>query len=479
MTQRLHLQIERRWRLARSATGAGALALVGSIAVAAWGLWGEGVALAWKAQLLVVLLSGGLGGAMGALVAPKSDRRRALSWIGAQAGLAYETALAPTTPPHQSEVAERLADAVRVQARLSIRDVAAPSNEAWWLPLFAFAGGVLVAANLIGAPIGPELTPPPASASEVAAAAPEPPEGSVPTPLEEPDPEALGESSAIASEVPPPPTERSTAPPSASGESGGAGGAASERDTLERFLDRLRERPAAEPATAEAAALGASEEADDPDGAHDAEAESETALSENDANGGQEATSGFGSPPEGSPQPSSGEDGEAAASDATNDEADATGRAGEGEAGERVAAGEDPEGADWDAGFEAGEGPSGAGDPQRQAPAGEATGEGGAAPGDDGAGAGMGDGLPDTATDASEIDDVGGAEVAVEGDPLPSILGPGPESVVGGVRLEGELADPSSFVDPNDPQWQRSVERALLEGDLPAPYQEVIRNYFR
>jgi hypothetical protein len=27
--------------------------------------------------------------------------------------------------------------------------------------------------------------------------------------------------------------------------------------------------------------------------------------------------------------------------------------------------------------------------------------------------------------------------------------------------------------------YQRAVERALLEGDLPAPYQEVIRFYFR
>lgn len=428
----LHLRVQRRWGVERRGRRAG----VTAVAAAAVGAF-----LGVGPWLHLGLLAAAAG--LAAAWPVRGDERRALRWVGDRVGLAYETAWEhaadadATQPASPSSPAVALRAAVAVEGRLSIRDLTPPPVAAWWLPLGVLALGLWAWAALAGPP-GAGGTPwsgaqPPSASSPSGPPAPAGEETAL-------DPATADEPEA---QLPPTPSEArggeaGSAP--AGGEGGGEGGdgAASERDALERFLDRVRQRqPDEVPTRVTPAELGL-----EPD--PDAE-EAQVPGDPDDARAGER--------PDGADAERAGDPG-----DADADEGEGSGEPGETEAGGTAPAPEAPEGTD-------------AGD--SLAP--DAEGGIGASEFDEGgdeATAGLGVGA------AGELGP-GTDPAAGEPEPLPSIVGPGPESPVGGVAMPG--------IAPTDPfpsgtaggEFRRAVEEALGEGDLPAPYQEIIRNYFR
>jgi len=390
-----------------------------------------------------------LCGAIAAAWPLRRDERRALRWVGERVGLAYETAWehgrrAPAGDPR----AAALRAAVEVQGRLSVRDLHPPTPAAWWLPLATVALGLWLwsswgAGPASGSPGAPAAGPPPSTTTaplvpddvRVADAMADTPEA-----LDAPDDDAARDA------------ERSgTAPSGASGAEAG-GGAAAERDVLERFLDRLRERPPEPEDTARTGeAAGMAQEGD----------EASWDRSPLDDGLGSGAPHSEGDPVGERPWDGEGADGETTESG----EAEGEGRAGDPAEGE-----EDGEGAAGDAGDagdaadeaggEAGERAPGSGDPM------------GVDEGGDDAGAGIGVSAP------SEAGEPGDAAMG-DPDPLPSLLGPGAELPIGGIQLPGVGPDGAFPTGPAGTVFRRGVEEALNEGDLPVAYQEVIRNYFR
>ncbi|MDF1523658.1 MAG: hypothetical protein P1P87_12695 [Trueperaceae bacterium] len=232
------------------------------------------------------------------------------------------------------------------------------------------------------------------------------------------------------------------APGGAPGEAG-PGGAPSERDALERFVEGLRERePTPEDeASRAAAAAAAAEEAE-------GEGEPEDAATTPRA-----------------PDPGSeGERTDEASDGAPGDE---TGADDEGEGDQDAEAGGDgdqPGPADAPNAEEDAAGDVEPGD-------GQAAGAAGLDPGEEGGDAGLGAGVEG---EAGEGLDAGGTTPEA----LPSILGPGPETPVGGIALPG--AAPEALPVGSAPAgYRQAVEQALVDGEVPVPYQEVIRNYFR
>ncbi len=434
----IHVRTARRRRRYRRATLAALLA-----AAVSAGAWLLGVPPLPHA--LLVLGAAVLGGAWPV----RSGEAAALRWVGERVGLAYETAL----ESGDREDRYGLLDAVRVQGRLVVRDLAPPSEPAWWLPAALFAAtlwawGALVGAPWSGAPFAadpgggavPPAGPPPVTAPPLAN----------PTPADLPD-EAPDVVSADA-----PPQEGGAEGEGGAADGGDGGeGVASERDALERFVENLRER----------------------------EPEPEDDAGEPETGAGQAAPGEEGDEPADANAPDPGGDGEA--SDRRPGEGDQEGEAAAGEGPQDGAPGDETEPGQADAaGDESGEGDGDApgedggspsetqGSPESGPGDGENAGAAGVDPGEEGGEGGLGPGAEGEAGEA-----LGGEGATPEA--LPSIIGPGPETPVGGVQLPGSEGDGVWPTGAAGAAYQRAVEEALTDGDVPVPYQEVIRRYFQ
>ena len=392
----------------------------------------------------------------------------AFETIAQQAGLAYQTHVEHTgrSDPHG------LLAAASVQARLSIRGVTPPRQGAWWLPLAALALAVWLLASVVGGPGGWFATTPSGS-PELGPTAPSPPSPIVSEPESEPEAEAEEVEAAEPGAGPPPPAPPERGPGSSADDAVGDSDAEGlEREALERFLDSVRERPSfseAELAAAEAERDGVRDDAD-------ADVASAELGPEEDE------SEGFG---DGQPTPS-----DRPAEDATRDQ---TFELPGGDPADPDSDGLDEEQRPDD-GADAGDGddaPEAAGD--------EALGEEGTEPdddavpqpernGDDTGAAGVASDEP--GLDAGSGEDAGiGAGSPVEGDDqvpdaageleaLPGLLGPGPETLGGRVRLPGR--DSELTLEGGDAaRFERAAEQAVTDGSVPVTYQEIIRNYFR
>lgn len=439
MTRPVHLDVLRRWRLEGMGLRAGAGGLLASVIAFALD-----APSGWHLGAIV------LGAALAAAWPLRSDERRALGWVGERVGLAYETAweLSRARPP-AGDRAAALRSAVEVQGRLSVRDLRPPAAAAWWLPLATVALGLWLWAAWAGGggaafPTGPTPGPPPTTTSPPAVTD-----------------EARVEEAAVEEPAAPDTPEEAT-PARGDGGTGDAtsagtgspseGGAPAERDVLDRFLDRLRERPPEEEGAAragQAAGVGAEEEED--------EEEDPTAP------GGDAMRSGE-APEEGDPESERLPGGE-------GDE-ERAGEAVEGDGEEP--AGDEGEGDPGDGGGPQGEGPEAPGEPGSgpDEPAGGAGDQVGVDEGGEDGDAGIGVSAPDDAGPAAD-------PAAGDPQPLPSQIGPGEELPIGGVQLPGVGPDGGFPAGPAGISFRRGVEEALTEGDLPVAYQEVIRNYFR
>jgi len=436
MTRPVHLDVLRRWRFEGMGLRAGAGGLLASLVAFALG-----APSAWHLGAIV------LGAALAAAWPLRSDERRALSWVGERVGLAYETAweLSRGQPPTDDR-GNALRSAVEVQGRLSVRDLRPPPAAAWWLPLATVAFGLWLWAAWVGGggaapPSAPTPGPPPTTTSAPAASD-----------------EARVEDATVDEPAQPDAPEDATSArgDDGSGEAASAGsgsptegGAPAERDVLDRFLDRLRERtPEEEAARARQAAAAAAAEEDEE--GEDPFARDGDALRSGEAPDERDAESDRGADGEGDEERAG-----------AADEGEGEGRADdEAEAGD----GAGPEG----------DGPETPGDPG-SGPDEQAGGGGeplGVDEGGDEGSAGIGVSAPGDAGPASD-------PAAGDPEPLPSLLGPGEELPIGGVQLPGVGPDGGFPSGPAGTAFRRGVEEALNEGDLPAAYQEVIRNYFR
>lgn len=433
----LHLQVAQRQLWARRATFAGLGALVGSAVALLLGLGGP--------LHLLLLAAGGL---LGLAWPQPSAERRALRWVGERAGLAYETAWESA----EQDDPQGLIAAVRTQGRLTIRALRMPTHTPWWAPALGLALAMWLLASLGGLPQG---------VSPFGGSSFQEPPGQLP-PVNTPVVTDEGDEGSEA-DLPPPPVDAAGGAPSgtpgagqggAGTESiGGQGGEASDRDALERFVEGLRNRPPEEEAAAMQQATVPVTPGEEDDG-EEGDAQGEGRM-ESDGTPGDEAGQ-------------SGESGDGGEGEAGED----GDQAGQGEDGDDQAGQEgDQEGGPGDT--PAGDGDASAGQGQQQ---------------------GLGAGEGDEAFDAGEGDEggLGGgveAEVALalglegelaEAESLEGLLGVGPEQVVGGLLLPGYGEDAAGFLSPEGvAAYQRAVEQALIDGDLPVPYQEVIRNYFR
>jgi hypothetical protein len=441
----IHETVARRWRLVRLASQAAAGAAVASAVALLLG------AAPWL-HLAAILA----GGAVAAAWPVRRDDRRALRWVADHAGLAYETAWdhargIPSTAPAATDPAVALRAAVAVQARLSIRDLRPPPVSAWWLPLATLAFGMWAWSLLgpgggVGAPGTPTPGPTPPAPT---APAPTPPEPLVPEEAEEDVPLSPDDADAPGSEP-----GADAGGDAAAGEAGAGGeGSPSERDALERFLENLRERPElSEEERLAAEARLAAEPVDGDAEAGDPAAEAEMRPGDPRRDDGRDdADDGEEGPGE---EAGEGEDGMEGAGDERPGEGE------EGEEGEAGTAGEEEAGR---LGEEGGD---------QEGAAGEEGPDGAEEGGDEGqAGIGIG-----AEGDAGPEADATGEDLEA----LPSILGPGPEQAIGGVQLPGVAPDGEVFpTGPAGSGYRRAVEQALSEGEVPVPYQEVIRNYFR
>ena len=438
----LHLRLARRYALDVRATRAAGAALIVSLVA-----WAFGVDFTLHGALMA------LAAAVGAAVPAQPPVSRAFGWIGREAGLAYETHV---EHDGRADPYGLLAEAA-VQARLTIRGVAPPPRSPWWLPLAATAVAVWLIAAVVS-PFGglaglggagttsppPQPSPPPVTAPQTGAD----------------DEDGLESEDDLAEEP------EAGSPPFDPGRDAGDGAdapasEASEGEAVERFLENLRERPAA----AEERSTDLAERDLDRDALREDEREDqqpERVRRDEDA------------ALEGSLRPTDERDEDAEPIDA---DVPGGGERDEGEDGEDG----DVEGAgegDEEPGLEQGEdGVSEGGDDddaegmeQRQDGMPGADDEMGfdAGEGDD---AGIGTGAPD---------ETPAAELGPEGDPdaLPGMLLPGEETPGGRVRLPGR--DDGHVPEGRSVErYERAVEQAVTDGTVPVPYQEIIRNYFR
>jgi len=438
MTRPVHLHVLRRWRLEAMGLRAGAGALVASLVAFAGGVPSAG-------HLAAIVL----GAALAAAWPARRDERRALGWVGERVGLAYETAWDVSRAPTPSdERAAALRSAVEVQGRLSVRDLRPPPAAAWWLPLATIAFGLWLWAAWSSGGIAPATAPSPGP----------PPTTTTSPPLgEEPRVDDASIAEPAAPEAPQDPATGGGEDGSGEATSAGTGvpsegGAPAERDVLDRFLDRLRERPPEEPGAARTGqAAGTGEEEEDDEDADPTAPDGDALRRGEPPEGGE---------PEGDRRP--GGEGD--------DERTGEPSEGEGESG----TGDDADGETGDGGDREGEGPETAGEPGGGPDEGAAGGgeQIGVDEGSDEGSSGIGSGAPGES---------GPAAAPAAGDPeaLPSLLGPGEESPIGGVQLPGVGPDGGFPSGEAGSGFRRGVEEALNEGDLPVAYQEVIRNYFR
>jgi hypothetical protein len=450
--ERLARRDDRRIRALRAATAAAAVSLLG---------WIVDLASLW--HVIAVL-----GAALGAAAWPsRRGLADAFRTIADQAGLAYQTHLEHVgrDDPHG------LLSAAEVQARLSIRGVVPPPQGAWWLPLAAVATALVVLTALVGGPgtwfggdagvavggpSGPS-TPPPVVRDEGAAT----PEDAATDAAEAAEPTAPGTPAAA--------PDRGTGP-SADDAGDGDGGGALEREELDRFLEALRERPSVRDSVDPRSGVERDGVRDDADA---------------DLRGAQLREDGadMGDDPRRTPDQRSEEAGEAdrsvevpAGAGMGDDDGD---EAGEPEDGEGAEAGtSDVPGVD-----EGEDGSAADGEQPGEAPTGAAEGAPDDAPE-------VGGGADDPSLDAGTGDEGGigpGAAAGVDGqipepagdlEALPGILGSGPETVGGRVRLPGRDSDVAPTAVSAE-GFERAIEQAVTDGSVPVPYQEIIRNYFR
>jgi hypothetical protein len=440
----LHLRLARRYTLDVRATRAAAAAL--SVSLVAWAI---GVDFTLHGALMA------LAAVVGAAVPARPPLTRAFGWIGREAGLAYQTHV-----EHDGRADPYgLLAAAAVQARLTIRGVTSPPRSPWWLPLAATAVAVWLIAAVVG-PLG-------GLAGLGGAGTASPPPQASPPPVTAPQTDMDGEDGLQSDEDLTEEPEAGSQPFDPGRDAGDGAdtstGEASEGEAVERFLENLRERPAA---------LGErstdlAERDLDRDALREDEREEEQPRG---ARRDEDAAL------EGSLRPTDERDEDAASIDA-----DVPG-GGEREEGDDAEDGETEGAADGEGeeepGLEQGDdgvregddGDTGEGMEQRQ--------EG--VPGDDdemgfdageGQDAGIGSGAPDE-TPATELGPEGAPEA------LPGMLLPGEETPGGRVRLPGR--DDGHVPEGRSVErYERAVEQAVTDGTVPVPYQEIIRNYFR
>jgi hypothetical protein len=441
----LHERLARRYAADVRALRAAAAGLVASLLAWTFGLGPSNHALVVIAVALVA-----------AALPVRPPVGRALGWIGRHAGLAYQTHVEHQEAPDPYGL---LAEGA-LQARLSVRGVTPPARSTWWLPLAALSVAIWLVAAVVGGPgawggLG-------AGGATPGAAAPR----STP-PTTDPAPATAADE----------PTEEREDPavPGVTGPRGGddagtadaPGAEASERETVERFLDNLRERPSRE-TEREGDARGATRDGvrdEAPrDGAGDetpvlVEGEGEREATLRRAPGPDEAEGDEGEEPGAGGE--GGDEGDEAGAEGDGDDATAAGEEGEDRAGEAGADAGGDTGPSPDAGERAEDGGEGPGAPEDEA----------GLDGGDGAEAGAGRGAPST-DPTTELPSEGELEA------LRGILQSGVETPGGRVRLPGR--DDAHLPEGRGVErYERAAEEAITDGSVPVPYQEIIRNYFR
>lgn len=397
----------------------------------------------------------------------------ALASIRRQTGLSYETALGLLQSGDQTAVPAGTGDgggqgaggdpgagaddtygfgqAVLERAALSIRGYESEPRPAWWLPALVVAVALVLVPEFLGASTTPFTRPAPTapgSGSEGVLEAEQMPE---PAPPEPPAPGRAEPPGAA-----PGRDEEQPEAPVTDLPEGDAEGQA----PLARYLQSLRERPAASGAPTDGSAA--------PDDAADADRQGESEP--RDGESGQQ--SGPSEPTDREPT---------GTSDDPVDSPNNTGGPEEADPGQ-----EDGAEGDGSADADGEEGDEGSGPDAQQPDEGQA-----GAGGEDGDGAmEVSAGIGDAGSDQEGADSAGlGGSTPGEAltDPtgaggqqeqLPGVLRDGPETVAGSVRLPGstdvELPPGASYA-----PYQSAAEEALSEGDLPLDYQEIIRRYFR
>ena len=452
----LHLHEAREATVHRRLLHAAAAALAAAVVVLFLPLGLTGRALVVLAALLV-----------GAVWPLRRGVDTALASIRHQTGLSYETALGLLQDGEQAAVpagagndgaqgagkedAFGFGQAVLERAALSIRGYESEPRPAWWLPAFVVAVALVLVPEFLGATTTPFTRPAPTapgSGSEGVLEAEQVPE---PAPPEPPAPGRAEPPGAA-----PGRDEEQPESPVTDLPEGDVEGQA----PLARYLQSLRERPAASGAPTDGSAA--------PDDAADANRQGESEP--RDGESGQQ--SGPSEPTDREPTGTSDESVESPNNSGGSEEAEPgeeDGAEGDGSAdaeGQEGDEGSSPDGEQPDegqagAGGEDGDGAmqvsSGSGDPGSDPEGADSAGLGGSAPGE-------------------ELTDPTGAGGQQE--QLPGVLRDGPETVAGSVRLPGstdvELPPGASYA-----PYQSAAEEALSEGDLPLDCQEIIRRYFR
>ncbi len=440
------------------------------------------LALAVAAALLFAPVSGtwhailtALAFAVGAALPLRGSEEAALEEIRAHAGFSYDTALGLLAATESGAGSDPygFAAAVTQRARLAMRGFRPTPQAAWWLPATLVALTLVLLPSLLpslgalGAGGGP-------GGGGSGAAAPGFEESLESQEEEqddsaEPQPEAPGrvndgtdgsgtESIPDDAVVPPPPED-------------GAGQA-----PLARYLESLRERPASRGgATTQGAAQEAQDAPGEADVARERAAGSQTATrppqdatTASDESGRQDA-SGEASPDGprgGTTRAQDDQDGASSqeGADETGQDAGASEQSGAQQSDDQRLSEED--GAAQGTGAESGGGERDAGTERGSGASSDLPGSGDGE-GDAGQGGAEASGEP-TTVDLG----IGSPEL------LSGVLGDGPESTAGTVRLPGsdEVQLPSGT---STAPYRSAAEEALTEGDLPLDYQEIIRRYFR
>ncbi len=457
----LHERLARRDdRRTRAFRGAAAAALVAAVG------WFADLALAWHVGTVMLA-------ALAAASWPvRQSVLEAFRTIADQAGLAYQTHV----EYRGRDDPFGLLQAAETQARLSVRGVVPPQRSAWWLPLASLAVALVLLTAFTGGPASWLRGAGPSDAGVSGAPPPTPPAALAPeAPREQPDDPDASEaieppSAAGQPDAPPGADDRGDGGGGDDAADGGDGAGGLEREALDRFLDSLRERPRADDRSGslgDAERDGVRDDADADMASAEVRGDLEEAMDDRDRTPdgrGDETGEGERSvelPAGGGEADDAGDE----AADRDEDGADGTG------------AGPDPDAEQGDDGAaDAGEQPS-------EVPAGSAEG----APDEEGV-AGMGAEQPEL--DAGMGDEAGigpGAPIGQDdqapppgGDleALPGMIGPGPETLGGRVRLPGRDSDLAPTPSAAE-RFERAVEQAVTDGSVPVTFQEIIRNYFR
>lgn len=370
----------------------------------------------------------------------------ALQEINNQVGLSYQTAVELQNETDKYGFAE----AVTHKALKDIRQFEQPRPQIWWLPITALA---LSLALLPYTPLSSGMRPTglpgttttggPQQPESTAPIAPEEPE-SITEPFEAEEPASETEAPQPESDTP---DSNQELDGSANRDADNLAENLADEETLERFLENLRERsPEEEQMPPDTITRPSSEEAETSDENRDQRA----ASTEPQAEPGTE-------------------DGPAEASDQPGEESAPEG-----------AEASSTDGSDDQAGDEAQDDRSDEASPGDQNESGSMAADGEGTPDEL---AGLENDPADGAGDGPSLS-LGQADEEVESpqnDPelLRGQLGTGPSSTAGTIRLPGNDDSGVASSPEARAQYERAVEQAITEGRIPVEYQEIIRNYFR